>query len=218
MGIKDWTPKYAEGGVKQKNSKVNFSKYFKLDLSFFLLIFSNILIIVFALIDGASLGAILLIYLFQSIIIGFFNFFKIWNLKNFTTDHFRINRRAVEPTVGTKRFTAIFFAFHYGIFHIAYFSFLAGFLNFGISSFWIFVFTASFFISHFISYKQNKENDAKKRHNIGKVMFFPYARIFPMHLTIVFGLAFINSQSVLLFFLILKTIADLIMHQIEHAK
>jgi hypothetical protein len=218
MGISDWTPKYVKKGAKQKKSPINFSKYFKLDLSFFLLIVSNVLIIVFALIDGASLGAILIIYLFQSIIIGFFNFFRIWNLKNFTTDHFRINKRRVEPTVGTKRFTAVFFAFHYGIFHFAYFIFLARFLEFGFSFFWIFIFTVSFFISHLISYKQNKEKDAEKRHNIGKVMFFPYARIIPMHLTIVFGLAFVGSQGALLFFLILKTIADLIMHQIEHAK
>lgn len=51
-------------------------------------------------------------------------------------------------------------------------------------------------------------------------MFFPYARIIPMHLTIIFGGMFlylgIGSVFVLVLFLGLKAVADLIMHIIEH--
>lgn len=53
-------------------------------------------------------------------------------------------------------------------------------------------------------------------------MLFPYARIIPMHLTIMFGgvLASVGNFShiVLLFFMLLKTIADLAMHSLEHAE
>jgi hypothetical protein len=44
-------------------------------------------------------------------------------------------------------------------------------------------------------------------------MFYPYARVIPMHLTLTLGF-FISSP--LLFFLLLKTLADAIMHVVEH--
>ena len=44
-------------------------------------------------------------------------------------------------------------------------------------------------------------------------MFYPYARIIPMHLTIVFGF---NFGGALILFLVLKTFADVIMHIVEH--
>jgi hypothetical protein len=54
--------------------------------------------------------------------------------------------------------------------------------------------------------------------NIGTLMFFPYARVVPMHLLIVLA-ASLGSESVtaLLIFLLLKTGADVIMHMVEHA-
>ncbi|NIP29465.1 MAG: hypothetical protein GTN99_09095 [Candidatus Dadabacteria bacterium] len=59
----------------------------------------------------------------------------------------------------------------------------------------------------------------KRTPNIGTMMFFPYARILPMHFTIIFGgsIAKASSKSLVLF-LVLKTLADLIMHMIEHAQ
>ena len=47
-------------------------------------------------------------------------------------------------------------------------------------------------------------------------MFFPYARIVPMHITIVIGGAFLANQAALFMFLALKTIADIAMHVSEH--
>ena len=49
-------------------------------------------------------------------------------------------------------------------------------------------------------------------------MFFQYARVIPMHLTIILGSRFAKgSLTELLIFLVLKTVADLIMHMVEHA-
>jgi hypothetical protein len=49
-------------------------------------------------------------------------------------------------------------------------------------------------------------------------MFFPYGRIIPMHFTIIFGGWFgAESTGALLIFLVLKTLADVIMHMAEHA-
>jgi hypothetical protein len=48
-------------------------------------------------------------------------------------------------------------------------------------------------------------------------MLFPYARVLPLHLTILVGALQTNSPTALVFFLMLKTGADLLMHVIEHA-
>ena len=67
--------------------------------------------------------------------------------------------------------------------------------------------------------KHNLEKDSERVPNIGTVMFFPYLRIIPMHLTIIFGGMFAKESTiVLLIFLGLKTFADVLMHVIEHSK
>ena len=48
-------------------------------------------------------------------------------------------------------------------------------------------------------------------------MFFPYARILPLHLTILAGFFIAGSPIGVAFFLVVKTVADLIMHAIEHS-
>ena len=50
--------------------------------------------------------------------------------------------------------------------------------------------------------------------NLGTLMFMPYARVIPMHLTIIFGTQ-IGDGAVWLFVL-LKTGADVVMHKVEH--
>jgi hypothetical protein len=48
-------------------------------------------------------------------------------------------------------------------------------------------------------------------------MFTPYVRIVPMHLTILLG-ATLGSGKGLLLFGVLKTLADVVMHVIEHRR
>ena len=45
----------------------------------------------------------------------------------------------------------------------------------------------------------------------------PYLRVVPMHLTIIIGGAIAGSQMALAGFLTLKTLADYLMHRLEHA-
>ena len=47
-------------------------------------------------------------------------------------------------------------------------------------------------------------------------MFFPYVRIIPMHVFILFGAFAMGSGGALVFFLILKALADEAMHALEH--
>lgn len=215
--------------VMELNSPIQMNKrnLFK-DYSLWALLFSNLLIIFFAIKEHQSLLNLMWIYWAQSVIIGLFNFIRILLLKEFSTENFYSNGRPVEPTEGTKISTAFFFLFHYGFFHLGYFLFLlAGpfqsnqslpiaqlFKNFiagvgGIDINFILFSVLVFFINHLFSFLYNRPRDTKKQ-NIGTLMFYPYARIIPMHLMIGFSGAGIGV------FVALKTLADVIMHSVEH--
>lgn len=187
------------------------------DPSFIFLLGANLLTIAFALFEQWNIYQVMFVYWAQSIIIGIFNFVRIATLKNFSTEGLTINGRPVQSTNGTRADVASFFAMHYGFFHVGYAVFLFQYLG-GISSYGILMIilaTLSFGVHHFFSYLVHREQDRETRYNIGVLMLFPYARIIPMHFTLVF--ATLYSTKELVVFLVLKTFADLIMHGIHHS-
>ncbi|MBN2015047.1 MAG: hypothetical protein JW778_07700 [Candidatus Altiarchaeota archaeon] len=208
----------------------------RVDPTAWALIGSNLLTAVIAFLEGWSLLSVLWVYWFQNIIIGFSNFIRILSLRDFSTEGVKINDKEVKPTVGTKIMFAIFFAFHYGFFHVVYAAFLltgSGFLGSGNGEdFFPFLFAVGlFFFNHLFSLAYNLREDMKRKQYIGVIMIMPYARIIPMHFTIIFGvwvLVFFGiisstlglpdtgSAALLVFFMLLKTVADVIMHDIEH--
>ena len=173
----------------------------------------NLGVIVFAVNDEWSLPTILASYLLQSVIIGIFQAKKMSDLKVFSTDGLKINNRAVEPTPATQRTVVIFFLLHYGVFHAAY----AAFISSEGRPYWpdVLLSGAAFFANHLFSYVVNRNRASKRIPNIGSMMFFPYVRIIPMHAFIMLG-AFVAGPHALVFFLLLKTLADEAMHAIEH--
>jgi hypothetical protein len=189
-------------------------KHFHRDLSFWALVVTNLIVIVQALWEGWPLGVIMWIYWGQSVAIGIFWFFKILTLREFSTEGFRINDRPVQPTTSTKIQTSVFFLFHYGFFHLGYAVFLFskfGFVPFSqaLTAIGIFVIYQGY------SFFYNRKWQAKQKPNIGIMMFFPYARIIPMHLTIIFASSSWGQKQALAFFLFLKLLADVIMHIVE---
>jgi len=190
------------------------------DPSLWFLLFSNIATIFFAITENWNLSTIIWVYWFQNITIGFFNFIRILQLKEFSAEGFKINGRPAQSTRGTKLFTAFFFLFHFGFFHFIYLKFLLSgiFTNaYGntpnlAETKYILLTALLFFINHLFSYFYNKPRDTKKQ-NIGSLMFYPYVRIIPMHLVIIFGSLFGGALPL---FLVLKTFADAIMHVVEH--
>jgi len=76
-----------------------------------------------------------------------------------------------------------------------------------------------FLIYQCFSFFYNRKWEDKQKPNIGKMMFFPYARIIPMHLTILFGGILsggtFKGKMTLALFMLLKTFADIIMHIVE---
>jgi len=181
--------------------------------SLWFLLLSNLATIFFATKENWNLLTIMWIYWFQSITIGFFNFIRILQLKEFSTEGFEINGQPAQPTQGTKISTAFFFLFHYGFFHFVYIiRIFYGNTPNPAELKYILLTALLFFINHLFSYFYNRPRDTKKQ-NIGSLMFYPYARIIPMHLTMLSGSAFVDALPL---FLVLKTFADCIMHIVEH--
>ena len=204
----------------ERTESINLTGQFATDRSMVVLLLSNLVTIVLAVYQHWDVFVLMWIYWGQSVIIGYFNVRRIMDLNEFSTDGFRINNRAVKPTAETQRQTAIFFALHYGIFHLAYLVFLsvdtkvAG----GFPLFYVLLCIGVFYLNHWFSYRYNREQEQDRVPNIGSIMFFPYIRIIPMHLMIVAGVSvFGGSTGALIIFLLLKTAADAAMHFVEHA-
>ncbi len=194
------------------------------------LIFSNLLVVFFAIVDGISANEVLWIYWAQSVIIGIFNFIKMISLKEFSTEGFKQGKKQMLPTRATAISSAVFFLFHYGFFHVIYAVFLGAFSDFshsdgrssGINYFLLSA--GMFFVSYLIEFINSRKEQTEELPNIGLIMFAPYARIIPMHLTIIFG-GFIGAAgsifstntnlAIIVLFIGLKTVVDLITHSID---
>ena len=193
----------------------------RIDRSTTVLVLSNIATILFAVVQQWDVSVVMWIYWGQSVIIGYFNVRRMLALKQFSTENFRINNRPAEPTRKTQRQTAFFFAVHYGGFHFAYlvFLFAENSIDSGIASAGVAACILIFFFNHRYSYSYNQERDAARKPNLGFIMFFPYVRIIPMHTMILAGSHFAgDSTARLVMFLVLKTLADVAMHVIEHSR
>jgi hypothetical protein len=187
------------------------------DRSVLALLAANVAALAIAWALKMSLRDLMLVYWIQSVIIGVTSCIRILRLERFDTDGFRINNQAVEETPATKRRVAAFFALHYGFFHLVYLIFIAAPGAPGkLGSLGAYLLCAAVFaINHGYSMRHNLARDAGGRPNIGTLMFLPYARIVPMHATILFGGLFAGTPAFFLFGC-LKTLADVVMHVVEH--
>jgi hypothetical protein len=184
-----------------------------------LLLFSNALATVLALILRWPLETLLWPYWIQSVVIGWYSRRRMLALTEFSTDGLTMNDKPVPATPASLRSTANFFTLHYGFFHAGYLVFLASKTS-GLSAWDWLAFAGmavSFVVSHGASFRQNLDADARGRPNLGTLMFLPYARVVPMHLTIILGGTLANdSPMVVLLFSALKTGADVLMHRVHH--
>ena len=184
-----------------------------------LLIISNAITVVTALVLHWPLATLMWPYWIQSVIIGWYNRKRMLALHDFSTEGLTSNDQPVPETPQGARSTANFFAIHYGFFHLAYLVFLYQSIDRLTRWDW-FVFaglSVSFVMSHGQAYRQNVAADARGRPNLGVLLFLPYLRVIPMHLTLIFGRA-IGGDGVgaLLLFGTLKTLADVGMHAAEN--
>jgi len=192
----------------------------RFDGSVVALIGANLIAIILAVIEGWDLHELLLVYWSQSVIIGYFNVRRMLALDKFSVEGLSQNGRNLTATRETQKSISGFFALHYGAFHLVYLAFILTDERNAFQGNWLYiaVCVAAFFLNHRYSYIEHRDDDRTRKPNIGNIMFFPYIRIIPMHLTIIAGGAFGGaSTGTLILFLGLKTVADVAMHKVEHA-
>lgn len=189
------------------------------DPSLWAIIIGNIISIALAITQNWELGQLLWVYWAQSVIIGIINVIRMLTLKEFSTKGMRMNGNAVPETTAAKMQVAFFFTIHYGFFHAIYAAFLWQRLPLTdidtLGSIGLAIAISAFVGSHSYSFLHNLSRDFKEQKpNLGTIMFYPYLRIIPMHLTIIFG-GMIESLG-LMIFMVLKTFADAGTHMVEH--
>jgi hypothetical protein len=184
-----------------------------------LLIISNAISVVVALALHWPIETLMWPYWIQSVIIGWYSRKRMLALRNFSTEGLTSNDEPVPETPQGARSTANFFALHYGFFHLCYFLFLCEHIHKLSRWDWLAFMglSVSFVTTHGASFRQNLAADIRGRPNLGVLLFLPYLRIIPMHLTLIFGRAIGgDGAGALLLFGVLKTLADVGMHHAEH--
>lgn len=188
------------------------------------IVLSNALTVALAWWAGDGLLLMIWPYWAQSVIIGFYAQRRIRLLRDFSTEGLRIGGRRAEPTARTRAWTANFFVIHYGLFHLAYLFFLTALARAGGKDpaldigdgVYVALAAASFLWTHRQSHREHVAADLGGRPNLGALMFAPYLRVVPMHLTIILGTMLGTGASGVLLFGMLKTVADVAMHKVEH--
>ena len=186
------------------------------DLPLLSLLLANGVTIVLALLQDWNLSTVLAVYWFQSVAIGFFALVRLLAVPAGDGGWSRL------PSF----FLAAFFAVHYGLFHLVYLVFLTGFFlagSIGEADLpGIALGCAVFLVNHLVSFLWYRPREETAP---AAIFTEPYARIVPMHITIIAG-GFVTAllpgalgtRLVLLLFLLLKTAADVIAHQRKHAR
>lgn len=194
------------------------------DRSVYTLLATNLFTAAVALVSGMDLRDLMLVYWVQSIIIGLSFFVRILALKSFSTEGVNTASGQMAASGASKGAMAFFFLFHYNFFHFGYLVFivvgtpwLPGALEdpklpaTGLAACAI-----AFAANHAYSLFQNIRVGRQGKPNIGTLMGLPYARIVPMHVIILGGNMLVEGVPVMLFFIALKTAADVVMHSVEH--
>ncbi|HWB28040.1 MAG TPA: DUF6498-containing protein [Chitinophagaceae bacterium] len=171
------------------------------DIGLWVLLAADIYVTLSYINDPTIFGDIILIFYMQSVLIGVFN----------VLDIVTVSRVYGNTGVGnlSKGCTGLFFMVHYGLFHLVYLFFLPSLVNFKNIQ-WHFVLLMFYILtaSCLINFIQDKIRNRHEAMNIGAMFFLPYARVIPIHLTIL-APKFLNVSTPVVF-LILKTFADII--------
>ncbi len=180
------------------------------------LIVSNLIVIALAVWQGWDFSVVVWGYWAQSVIIGLFHAKRMLSLKKFSVEGMQVNGEAVEPTERAKKSAANFFLLHYGIFHFVYLVFII-ILAWPRVDDWgaIGLFALIFFVNHAFAYRSVRKIDDEKGQHLGKLFFLPYPRILPMHLIVILGFIFGKGVVGLVFFLLIKTVGDVITDGLE---
>ncbi len=170
-----------------------------------------------ALWQGLALTDLMTAYWIQSVGIGVTSWLRLKNipLERYAAEiatgppYRQVNGRDITDPAKARKFDLTFFPIHYGGFHAIYLFAIYQFAG-GALSIWTIAAGGVFLLAQAVPHLTGREDSAINAGNIspGAAMFVPYARILPMHLTIVFFGGIIATGIVLLPFTALKIAAD----------
>jgi hypothetical protein len=161
-----------------------------------------------AIAQGWSMGALLLPYWLQSVAIGAFNVRRILCLRRFSTKGlFHGGGRPVPRTRKAQVSTARFFAFHFGGFHVFYLPFVLAAVPTADEWPWLTAGAIALCLAQWREHRSDLADDAAGEQNLGVLMFAPYLRVLPMHMTAIFAIG-ADGPDAMLWFVLLKTLAD----------
>lgn len=159
--------------------------------------------------DPSQYTSIIWLYWCQSVLIGVFNFLDMITIKNVNAD-VTVNGKPATKAQAKGCFP-LFFLVHYGIFHCVYLVFLMMDFKLSDTNFsYLRLALAAVLVQQVIHFAQMKTKYTETPRNLSSMIFSPYLRIVPMHLTIL--LPKFLGWTPALTFLILKTVFDLVSH------
>lgn len=215
----------------------------RLDRTTLALILANLFTILLAVIFNWSFQRVFWVYWWQSAIIGFFHFFKIRDLRDFSTEGISLpfsGGKQAQENEETKKFAALWFAIIFGGSMLCFAAFMIFLSAFGsikaalvgssaiesqdgglIDFLMTLAAIAVFFITHLSAYRFYKNKPTKRRNILDVTWGGGLWRIVPMQLAIILffflSFYFVSTSLVLVFFLLIKTAVDVITHNFEHA-
>ena len=199
------------------------------DRAFWSLLGSNLLTLAVALWQEWPLIQLLWPYWLQSVVIGWYARRRIVLAPDYRIETvIHINDARMRRGDWPQKRLANFFAMHFGVFHLAYLTFLTLFSTMGLFGELSFrdwqismALTLPFVFTHRQSHREHVETDLASKPTAMQLMGLPYLRVVPMHVTLVLGIWFMrdgdSSRGVALF-AGLKTLADLGLHVAEHRR
>lgn len=182
---------------------------------------ANIITIFFAFLFNWGVLDLMLIYIIQSIIIGFFSFLKILLVS--------IKSSGTNAVLGV--FVSFWFLLIHICVHVAYASFIISIapdslvvtnslMELNASSIGFFIAVLAFFINHLFSFVYYSKKATFSLSKINRLIDNLCARIIPIHITILLGAIFLSYHVLdyffLLVFMLSKTMVDLKTHKNEH--
>lgn len=152
-------------------------------------------------------------YWWQSVLIGGYTVARMVSLQHARTEGLVIPPGYDPQQVvrGAKWIFAVFFAIHYGMFHLLYLGFIGAMPGTATGMGWLGWLVALVVLvgSQHLTFRDHRRRDASTPPNLVALMMLPYVRILPMHLIAVFGALLTGGTTALLVFGLLKTCADL---------
>ena len=187
------------------------------DPSAFSLIAANLVTIELALLGRWELAHVMRIYWWQSVIIGAFHFIRLLMLKHFHMEGPDESGEIVEPTVDQKIKNALAFVLAYGWMHVGYMWFIRGLpAERPDYPYLLPIAVVAFGVNHLFSFLRNVESDSRKWRSLPGMVRLAHWRVLPMHAMMMLGAWFGPARFPVAFFLVLKTVADVVMHDQEH--